>query len=90
MPIAQLRYDTAAGTWTVHWADRNRRWHRSDGLDPTPQLADLLKEIGEDPSPSSGDSAEPAGIAARDQLVRLPPQCRLQTPSITVAIAWSA
>jgi hypothetical protein len=48
MPIAQLRYDTAAGTWTLYWADRNRRWHRYDDLDPTPQLDDLLKEIGED------------------------------------------
>jgi hypothetical protein len=48
-PIAQLRYDTAAGTWTLYWADRNRRWHRSDDLDPTPQLDDLLKEIDEDP-----------------------------------------
>ena len=49
MPIAQLRYDTAAGTWTLYWADRKRRWHRYDDLDPTPQLDDLLKEIDEDP-----------------------------------------
>jgi DUF3024 family protein len=49
MPIAQLRYDTAAGIWTMYWADRNRRWHRYDDLDPTPQLDDLLKEIDEDP-----------------------------------------
>jgi hypothetical protein len=48
MSIAQLRYDTAAGTWTLYWADRNRRWHRYDHLDPTPQLDDLLKEIDED------------------------------------------
>jgi hypothetical protein len=50
LPIAQLRSDTAAGTWTLYWADRNRRWHRYDQLDPTPQLDDLLKEIDEDPS----------------------------------------
>ena len=49
MPIAQLRYDTAAGIWTLYWADRNRRWHRYNYLDPTPQLDDLLKEIDEDP-----------------------------------------
>ncbi|MET1050419.1 MAG: DUF3024 domain-containing protein [Acidimicrobiales bacterium] len=48
-PIAQLRYDTAAGTWTLFWADRNRRWHGYDHLDPTPQLDDLLKEIDQDP-----------------------------------------
>jgi hypothetical protein len=49
LPIAQLRHDPAAGTWTLYWADRNRRWHRYDYLDPTPQLDDLLKEIDEDP-----------------------------------------
>ncbi|MFL6224735.1 MAG: DUF3024 domain-containing protein [Actinomycetes bacterium] len=32
-----------------YWADRNRRWHRYDHLDPTPQLDDLLKEINQDP-----------------------------------------
>jgi hypothetical protein len=49
MPIAQLRYDTAARTWDLYWADRNRRWHRYDDLDATPQLVDLLKEIDKDP-----------------------------------------
>jgi hypothetical protein len=37
-PIAQPRYDTAARTWTLYWADRNRRWHHYDDLDSTPQL----------------------------------------------------
>jgi hypothetical protein len=49
LPIAQLRHDAAAGTWTLFWTDRNRRWHRYDYLDPTPQLDDLLEEIDEDP-----------------------------------------
>jgi hypothetical protein len=49
LPIAQLRHDPAAGTWTLCWADRNRRWHRYDHLDPTPHLDDLLKEIDQDP-----------------------------------------
>jgi hypothetical protein len=49
LPIAQLRHDTAAGSWTLYWADRNRRWHRYGHLDPTPQLDDLLKEINQDP-----------------------------------------
>ena len=62
MPIAQLRYDTAAGTWTLYWADRNRRWHRYDDLDP-PQLDDLLKEIDEDPLSAFGASAAPTGSA---------------------------
>lgn len=50
LPIAQLRHDPAAGTWTLYWADRNRRWHRYDDLESTPQLDLLLKEIDEDPS----------------------------------------
>ena len=49
LPIAQLRYDASAGTWTLYWADRNRRWHRYDHLDPTLQLDELLKEIDQDP-----------------------------------------
>jgi hypothetical protein len=49
LPIAQLGHDNAAGTWLLFWADRNRRWHRYDHLDPTPQLDDLLKEIDRDP-----------------------------------------
>jgi hypothetical protein len=48
MPIAQLRHDPAVGTWTLYWADRNRRWHSYDDLDPTPRLDDLFKEIDED------------------------------------------
>src|SRR5512132_562452 len=49
MLIAQLRYDTAAGTWTLSGADRNRRRRRYDHLDPTPKFDDLLKESDEDP-----------------------------------------
>ena len=49
LPIAQLRYDASAGTWTLYWADRNRRWHRYDHLAPTLQLDELLKEIDQDP-----------------------------------------
>ena len=49
MPIARLCYDPAARTWSLYWADRNRRWHHYDDLDSTPQLEDLLREIDEDP-----------------------------------------
>ena len=44
---ASLRH--RRGHLDLYWADRNRRWHRYDHLDPTPQLDDLLKEIDEDP-----------------------------------------
>jgi hypothetical protein len=49
LPIAQLRYDPAAATWTLYWADRNQRWHCYDDLESTPQLDMLLKEFDEDP-----------------------------------------
>jgi hypothetical protein len=49
IPIARLCYDPAARTWSLYWADRNRRWHPYDDLDSTPQVDDLLKEIDEDP-----------------------------------------
>src|SRR4029453_6089058 len=49
LPIVQLRHDAAAGTWTLFWADRNRRWHRYDHLPPTPHLTALPTEIDPDP-----------------------------------------
>jgi Protein of unknown function (DUF3024) len=59
LPIAQLRRDTAAGTWTLFWADRNRRWHRYDQLDP-PNLTTSSRRSTRIPSPCSGDSTAPS------------------------------
>lgn len=50
MKIAQLRFDGAARTWTLWWADRNERWHAYPDTDPTPALENLLTEIDEDPT----------------------------------------
>jgi hypothetical protein len=50
MNIAQLRYEPSTEQWTLHWADRNSRWHRYDDLEPTPDVGDLITEIDRDPT----------------------------------------
>jgi hypothetical protein len=50
MNIAQLRYDPPSTKWTLHWADRNSRWHRYDDLEPTTSLDDIITEIDHDPT----------------------------------------
>ena len=50
MRIAQLRFDSKGRTWSLHWADRNERWHTYDDVDPAPSIEPLLAEIDEDPT----------------------------------------
>lgn len=50
LPIARLRYTVADRSWTLFWRDRNLRFHRYDGLAPTPRVGDLLDEISRDPT----------------------------------------
>jgi hypothetical protein len=50
MAIAQMRYDEETGKWTLYCADRNDKWHEYYDIDPTKNIDDLLKEIGEDPT----------------------------------------
>lgn len=33
---AQLRYSASTHHWSLHWADRNGRWHRYGDLDAGP------------------------------------------------------
>jgi hypothetical protein len=47
--VAQLRYDPARHAWTLHWADRNGRWHRYDEVGPG-TADELLNEIARDPT----------------------------------------
>lgn len=50
-PMAQLRYLDDEGRWTLHWADRNSRWHEyREGRIFTGSAAELLAEIEEDPT----------------------------------------
>jgi hypothetical protein len=46
-PIAQLRYDPVALSWTLYWPDRNARWHLADFIKPG-SVDDLLAEIEKD------------------------------------------
>ena len=48
--VAQLRFDESARTWTLHWPDRNGRWHRYDQLPPRRTVSSLLAEIDADPT----------------------------------------
>lgn len=48
-PVAQLRYDDAAGTWSLYSSDRNERWHAYP-MRATRQVARLLNEIEADPT----------------------------------------
>ena len=50
MNVAQLRYKPSTEHWTLHWADRNSRWHRYDGLVPTRNVEDLITEVDRDPT----------------------------------------
>lgn len=50
-PLAQLRYVPDDGRWTLHWADRNSRWHEyHEGNISTGSAAELLAEIDDDPT----------------------------------------
>lgn len=49
MSIAQFRYDESDGTWTLYCADRNDRWHIYTDCGPNKDLAELLKEVEDDP-----------------------------------------
>ena len=49
-PIARLRCTHATRTRTLHWRDRNLHFHRYDQIEPSPQIDDLLREIGRDPT----------------------------------------
>jgi len=48
--VAQFRYDADMGTWTLHYADRNGRWHPYWDMEPTKKLDDLIREVDEDPT----------------------------------------
>ena len=50
-PVAQVRYAPETHKWSLHWSDRNSRWHPYpyDLIRPG-SLSSLLEEIKEDPT----------------------------------------
>ena len=49
VPIAQLRFDPASGTWTLHWSDPTGRWHLYDLIEPG-TAQQMIEELDEDPT----------------------------------------
>ena len=49
-PIARLRWSASTKRWTLSWRDRNLRFHRYDGVDPSPWVEPLLEEVDLDPT----------------------------------------
>ena len=50
MPIAQIRYDNKTGEWTLYCSDRNNKWHKYVGLEPTKDIDKIFKKINDDPT----------------------------------------
>lgn len=50
MPVAQIRYDNKTGAWTLYCSDRNDKWHKYPGIEPTRNIDELLSEIDKDPT----------------------------------------
>ncbi|HEU4330492.1 MAG TPA: DUF3024 domain-containing protein [Lapillicoccus sp.] len=49
--MAQLRFRPEHHDWSLHWADRNSRWHPYDhGNRQFGSVAQLLVEIDDDPT----------------------------------------
>ena len=49
-PVARLRFSSGTKLWTLFCADRNGKWHRYQGTEPTPDVAKLVGEILRDPT----------------------------------------
>ena len=48
--VAQLRYDSAEGSWSLYCPDRHERWFLYDDVAPASSVVPLLTEIDEDPT----------------------------------------
>jgi len=48
--FAQFRFNSITKKWTLYCADRNSRWHKYIGVEPTEDFKKLLKEVDRDPT----------------------------------------
>jgi hypothetical protein len=48
VPSAQFRYDPRTQVWTLHWIDRDSKWHIVQVM-PTFEITELLAEVEADP-----------------------------------------
>ena len=44
-PVAQFRFVRTSRRWTLYWMRADRRWHRYEPAEPSPDLASLLKLV---------------------------------------------
>jgi len=49
-PVAQLRYTATRRAWILYWLDRNLRWRQYREVPAGRPVAELLDEIGRDPT----------------------------------------
>ena len=49
-PVAQLRFDAAAGLWSLFCRDRNQRWHPYGSMPSSTHLHKLIAELDRDPT----------------------------------------
>jgi hypothetical protein len=50
-PIAQLRFRPETADWSLHWPDRNTRWHEyHEGNVFAGTMQRLLREVDDDPT----------------------------------------
>jgi hypothetical protein len=50
LSIAQIRYNTKTGKWSLYCADRNSKWHEYYGLEPIQNFDRILNELDKDPT----------------------------------------
>lgn len=48
--VARMKYDEAAGGWTLYWFDRNTKAHRYEFLPEHQPIQRVLREIADDPT----------------------------------------
>jgi hypothetical protein len=48
--FARFKFDAAKVRWSLHWADRNGRWHKYEGFESVRSFPDLIAEVERDPT----------------------------------------
>lgn len=49
IPVAQFRFNHETKQWTLHWPDRNSKWHEYEFIESSKKFETLLKEVRDDP-----------------------------------------
>ncbi len=47
MGVARFRYFRSRDEWQLYWMRRDLKWHVFDEVEPTPDLGQLVKVVGE-------------------------------------------